>query len=108
MNLSKSHIRTSCVCIAMSWLLISVCCNTGSSCLADHYTTWKQYGGGPDQSKFFAASQITRENVGKMELAWVYPTTDSMSYFFSPIVVDTIMYVLGKNFSLIAIHALTG
>jgi quinoprotein glucose dehydrogenase len=108
MNLSKSPGRTSCVFIAMSLLFISIYCNTGYSSTVDHYTTWKQYGGGPDQSKFFAASQITRDNVSKMEVAWVYPSADSNSYFFSPIVVDTIMYVLGKNYSLIALHALTG
>src|SRR5687767_6811536 len=97
----------------MSRILVSACllfiflrCNTSSS-PSDH-TTWKQYGGGADQSKFFAASQITKENISKLELAWVYPSGDSNSYFFSPIVVDTIMYVLGKNFSLIALNALTG
>jgi quinoprotein glucose dehydrogenase len=27
------------------------------------YSTWEQYGGGPDQSKYFNASEITKENV---------------------------------------------
>jgi quinoprotein glucose dehydrogenase len=72
------------------------------------YTTWKQYGGGPDQSKYFNASQITKENVNQMQVAWVYPSMDSVFNFFSPIVVDTIMYVMAKNYSLVAINALTG
>ena len=33
----------------------------------------------------------------------MYPSGDNNFYFFSPIVVDTTMYVMGKNFSLIAV-----
>src|SRR3712207_67365 len=72
------------------------------------YSTWRQYGGGPDQSKYFSASQITKENVSQLKVAWVYPTMDSLPNFFSPIVVDTIMYVVAKNSSLVAVHAETG
>lgn len=38
----------------------------------------------------------------------MYPTDDDAFYHFSPIIVDTIMYVLGKNYSLIAIDARNG
>jgi quinoprotein glucose dehydrogenase len=72
------------------------------------YSTWQQYGGGPDQSKYFQGSGITKENVNQMKVAWVYPTMDSLPNFFSPIVVDTIMYVMAKNASLVAVSALTG
>lgn len=71
-------------------------------------STWKQYGGRPDQSKYFEASQITKENVNRLEVAWVYPTRDSAFNFFSPIVVDSIMYVMAKNSSLVAVNAETG
>ncbi|MBE7173034.1 MAG: PQQ-binding-like beta-propeller repeat protein [Williamsia sp.] len=72
------------------------------------HSSWKQYGGGPDQSKYFDASQITKENVSQLKVAWVYPTRDSSFNFFSPIVVDTIMYVMAKNSSLVAVNAVTG
>jgi len=89
-------------------LLGMVCsgCRTDSS-VGDH-TTWTQYGGSPDQSKYFDASGITKENVHQMEVAWMYPSGDELSYFFSPIIVDTTMYVMGKNFSLIALNVVTG
>lgn len=74
----------------------------------DIYSTWRSYGGTADQSKFFNATQITKENVNQMKVAWVYPTMDSTPNFFSPIVVDTVMYVMAKNSSLVAINALTG
>src|SRR5688572_16784417 len=71
-------------------------------------SSWSHYGGKPDQSKYVEASRITKENVNRLKVAWVYPTMDSAFNFFSPIVVDTIMYVMAKNSSLVAVHAATG
>ena len=85
--------------------LIYTSCNTGYSSY-DH-TTWAQYGGGPDQSKYFDAAEITKENVSGMEVAWMFPSGDSLFYFFSPIIVDTVMYVMAKNYSLVAVNLLT-
>jgi quinoprotein glucose dehydrogenase len=53
-------------------------------------------------------SQITKQNINQLKVAWVYPTQDSGFNFFSPIVVDSIMYVMAKNSSLVAINAETG
>src|SRR4051812_20470425 len=92
--------------VCMILLFAAVACSKGPA--SHHYNGWKQYGGGPDQSKYFAGNSITKENVSGMKVAWVYPSADSVSYMFSPIVVDTIMYVFGKNNSLIALQALTG
>ena len=39
----------------------------------ENSSTWKQYGSGPDQSKYFEGSQITKENVNQLKVAWVYP-----------------------------------
>lgn len=72
------------------------------------HTTWSHYGGSPDQSKYFEASQITKENVNQLQVAWTYPVTDNAPSSFSPIVVDTVMYIYAKNGSLIALNAITG
>lgn len=85
---------------------ILIGCNKGSSSSYDH-TTWTHYAGSPDQSKYFNASQITKRTVGQMEVAWVYPSGDNLPYFFSPIIVDTTMYLMAKNFSLVAVNVLT-
>ncbi len=74
---------------------------------SDNHTTWSHYGGSPDQSKYFNASQITKENVDQLELVWNYPTGEGF-YNFSPIIVDTMMFVYGKDYSLIALNAITG
>lgn len=74
----------------------------------EEHKTWKDYGGGPDQSKFVAFDQITKENVKNLEVAWFYPTGDNKTYQFNPLVVGNIMYVLAKNNSLVALNASTG
>jgi quinoprotein glucose dehydrogenase len=107
MIFKKLPVKITCAFIALLLLLIYVSCSTESSS-SYNYKTWEQYGGGPDQSKYFDGPEITKENVGQMQIAWTYPTGDNMSYMFQPIVVDTTMYVLGKNYSLIALSVLTG
>src|SRR4029453_5132852 len=63
------------------------------------------YGGGPDSSHFVDLDHIKKSNVSKLEVAWFYPhgTTG-----FNPIIVDDVMFVLGRNNSLIALDATTG
>lgn len=74
----------------------------------DQHRVWKDFGGGPDHSKFVVFTQIDRQNVTKLQPAFVYPTADNSSYRFNPIIVDNVMYVLAKNNSLIALDATTG
>src|SRR5689334_16114828 len=96
-----------------TWAAIALICLFAFAAL-NPYTknaaagNWSHYGGKPDQSKYVEASQITKENVNQLKVAWVYPTIDSGFNFFSPIVVDTIMYVMAKNSSLVALNAETG
>lgn len=91
-------------------LLISVvflsACKTNED--DSEYRSWQSYGGGPDQSKYFIQNQITKENVSQLKVAWSYSTEDERDYQCNPIIVDTIMYVLAKDNSLVALHAATG
>ncbi|CAL1516293.1 PQQ-binding-like beta-propeller repeat protein [Chitinophaga sp. MM2321] len=73
------------------------------------HKTWTQYGGGADQSKFVDLQQISKSNVHQLQVDWVYPTNDNVSsYRFNPIIVDSVMYVLAKNNSLVALDVTTG
>lgn len=69
---------------------------------------WTNYGGGADQSKYVVAEDINKNTVGQLQVAWSYSTGDERIYQWNPIVVDTIMYVLAKNSSLVALNAITG
>ncbi|MEO7799379.1 MAG: PQQ-binding-like beta-propeller repeat protein, partial [Opitutaceae bacterium] len=97
-------------------LLASSGCGKASRTAADQnpnsadtqHREWRDYGGGPDQSKFVVMSDITKANVAQLQVAWSYPTGDERSYHFSPIVVDGVMYLMAKNSSLVAVDVATG
>ena len=60
---------------------------------------------GPDSSNFVGSDQIRKSNVSQLEVAWFYPHAGTN---FNPIVVDDVMYTLGRGNSLIALDATTG
>src|SRR5882672_8396320 len=65
---------------------------------ADQHKSWKQYGGGADQSHFMDLKQITKENVKQVQVIWNYADpAGGRGLFFNPIVVDGVMYVLAKG-----------
>src|SRR5258706_15346234 len=75
---------------------------------AQNHKTWRDYGGAANSSQYSALTQIDRANVSQLEVAWSYPTGDNNKYFFNPLVVDTVMYVLARNNSIVALDAATG
>jgi quinoprotein glucose dehydrogenase len=72
------------------------------------HTTWKQYGGSADQSRYQEFKQINKKNVSQLQVAWSYPTNDNSAYLFNPIIVGNVMYLMAKNHSLVALDAATG
>jgi quinoprotein glucose dehydrogenase len=80
----------------------------GPPATAQNHKTWRDYGGASDSAQYSALTQINRSNVSKLEVAWTYPTGDNNKYFFNPIVVDGVIYVLARNNSIVALDAATG
>ena len=66
---------------------------------------WWDSGGGPANSHYLDLDQINKSNVNQLQVAWFYPHAANL---FNPIVVDDVMYTLGRNNSLIALDATTG
>lgn len=91
-----------------TFLFFLACSPPQTNVVQEQHITWKDYGGGPDQSKYVDFDQITKENVKDLEVAWFYPTGDNKTYQFNPLVVGDVMYVLAKNNSLVALNAATG
>ena len=81
---------------------------TAVSLAAQNHKTWSDYGGAADAAQYSALEQIDRLNVGRLEVAWTYPTGDGNKYSFNPIVVDRVMYVLARNNSIVALDSATG
>ena len=46
--------------------------------------------------------------MNQLQVAWTYATQDKNSYLFNPIIVDNVMYVLARNYSLVALDAESG
>jgi quinoprotein glucose dehydrogenase len=78
---------------------------TGLALAARSNKQWSDNLAGPDSSNFVDSDQINKANVSQLEVAWSYPYA---SQGFNPVVVDDVMYVLGRNNSLIALDAATG
>jgi quinoprotein glucose dehydrogenase len=66
---------------------------------------WRDYAGGPDSSRFVAATQITKANVGQLQVAWTYPDGDTD---FNPVVVRGTIYTRARGNVMVAIDAATG
>ncbi len=90
--------------VVSALLLFSFCIQV----IAQNHAAWSDYGGSSDAAQYSALKQINRTNVNKLEIAWVYPTGDANKYFFNPLVVDGLIYVLAKNNSIVALDASTG
>jgi quinoprotein glucose dehydrogenase len=77
----------------------------GLSLAAQAPREWRDYAGGPDSSRFVAATQMTKANVKRLEVAWTYPSGQSD---FNPLVVRNVIYGLGANSTFVALDAATG
>jgi quinoprotein glucose dehydrogenase len=87
---------------------LCVCAAAQSIGGQQNYKVWSDNGGGPDNSHFSALSQITKQNVGQLDVAWSYPSNDTLAYVWNPLIVGKVMYVLARNNSLVALDATTG
>jgi quinoprotein glucose dehydrogenase len=66
---------------------------------------WRDYAGGPDSSRYVAATQISKANVGKLEVAWTYAAGDTD---FNPVVANGVVYARAHGKALVALEAATG
>src|SRR4029450_6007019 len=98
---------------APRWRSLSACAALAACAAAAVTTTaqpssdtwWTGYGNGPDNSRYFPSTQISRGNVSRLQVAWTYPFGDAGS---SPIVVRGVIYGRGRNGSLVALDAAAG
>lgn len=82
--------------------------------LADQYVSWKVYRGDEGSNAYSRLSQINKENVKGLEVAWTYRAGDGQikasrpSIQCNPIIVDNIMYATSTGLKLFALNAYTG
>ena len=66
------------------------------------------YGGGPEQSRYSALTQINRANVKRLEVAWTYDTGEEGAMQTQPTVVGNVLYGYTPTHKAFAINAATG
>ncbi len=66
---------------------------------------WIGYAGTVESSRHFPNSQINKANVTRLEVAWTYPFSDTVS---TPVVARGMIFGRGRNGALVAIDAKTG
>ena len=91
--------------IARRMLATAFCAAIALPLVYGQNESWTDYGGGPDSSHYIRSKQITKANVGQLDVAWVYAPGETG---FNPIVVDNVLYGLGRNSSIVALDATTG
>ncbi|MCE7055097.1 PQQ-binding-like beta-propeller repeat protein [Algoriphagus sp. AGSA1] len=75
------------------------------------YTDWSHYGGPSDGSRYSSLTQINKENVSRLEVAWRYNTGDASANSqiqCQPIVVDGLLYGSTPTLNVFALNAATG
>lgn len=74
-----------------------------------YYATWTRSHGDTHNTRFAAATQITRENVGQLEVAWDFRSGDGAGNVqCNPIVVGDTFYAPTAGDRLVALDAATG
>lgn len=93
--------------LPLSTLIPLTLITSALACAQDH-ATWQDYGGASDAAQYSSLTQINRANVKQLQIAWSYPTGDTNKYFFNPVAVDGVVYVLARNNSIVALDAASG
>jgi len=93
-----------------AWLLASLVCagllNPGRTHAAD--SDWPVYGGDAGKTRHSALTQINRDNVGRLALAWTYDTAEKGDTQTQPLVVGHTLYGYTPSHKTFALDAATG
>lgn len=69
---------------------------------------WREYLGGKSRNLFSPLTQINRENVGRLEVAWTFDTGDKGEYQANNLIVDGVLFTPTQTRKVIALNAATG
>jgi len=69
---------------------------------------WPAYGGQPAQDHYSSLSQINRQNVKNLKVAWTYDTGEEGSMETTPVIVGHVLYTYTPSLKVVALDAITG
>ena len=73
-----------------------------------NYANWLMYGGNYESWRFSPLTDIDRQNVKKLQAAWVFQTGIPAQLQASPVVADGVLYLTAAYNKLFALDAVTG
>ncbi len=101
------------------WLALAACGSLKSVAAAESSDEWPSVGGDPGGTRHSALTDINRENVAGLQLAWTYRTGElerklnpslraKVTFEATPLVIDGVMYFSTPTARVIALDAATG
>jgi alcohol dehydrogenase (cytochrome c) len=75
---------------------------------ADEPENWLNYSATYDNHRYSRLDQITRDNVGELELQWIWQARSLEKFEATPLVVDGILYTVQAPNDIVALDAATG
>ena len=69
---------------------------------------WPSYGGEPSQDHYSSLSQINRENVKRLQIAWTFDTGEQGSLETTPVIVGRVLYTYTPSLNVVALDAASG
>jgi quinoprotein glucose dehydrogenase len=69
---------------------------------------WPAYGGSPENNHYSPLTQINRENVKRLAIAWSFDTQEEGGLQSSPLIVDGVLYGITPTQKIFALNAATG
>ncbi|HWC76432.1 MAG TPA: PQQ-binding-like beta-propeller repeat protein [Blastocatellia bacterium] len=97
--------------LALTLSITGLGVTAGSQTHSDPYQEWRQFGGGADNIHYSTLTQINRENVRNLRVAWTYETGDAFpgsEMQCNPIIIDGVLYATSPSLRVIALEADTG
>ncbi len=102
--MSRTSLKKIVVAITTSIIVTASQPSVAQSALHD----WPIYGGTPENNHYSTLSQINRENVKQLQVAWSFDTGESGGLQTSPIIVAGVLYAYTPSQKVIALNAATG
>lgn len=92
--------------LAAGLAVFSMAAQTTTSPVATSQPTeWRDYAGSPEGNRYIDFKQITKANVDKLQVAWIYPYAETGN---NALVADGVIYTHARNRSIVAVDAATG
>jgi len=77
-------------------------------CVGQGTIGWPVYNGGPDGDHYSRLTQINRDNVGRLKVAWSFDTGEEGVLETNPLIVGRVLYAFTQSQKVVALDAATG